>query len=201
MTNVSKSKEMIAAELLESAQLKEKIATSMTDQIAEVADVLAQILASGGKVLLVGNGGSAADAQHVAAELVGRLDKMERPGLAAIALSTNTSTLTAVGNDYGFEAVFARQVEALAGPQDVVLGLSTSGNSLNVVKAIEAAVGMGVKTIGLTGKDGGQLADIADLTIIIPSQSTPRIQEAHITIGHIVCRLVEEALFGQEIEG
>lgn len=195
---VNEAQELAASELLESAQLKRDIAASLTREIAEIADWFVRALTSGGKVLLLGNGGSAADAQHIAAELVGRLDQMERRGLPAIALSANTSTLTAVGNDYGFETVFARQVEALAGSKDVVVGISTSGNSPNVVKATEIANAMRVRTVGLTGKDGGQLGKIADVTIKVPSNSTPRIQEAHITIGHILCRLVEEELFGQK---
>lgn len=147
----------------------------------------------GGKVVLFGNGGSAADAQHIACELVGQFF-LKREAFPAIALTTNTSTLTAVANDYGYETVFSRQVEALVNEKDVVIGISTSGNSPSVVEAMKIAKIKGAKTIALTGNDGGKLAEAADLALIIPSNSTPRIQEAHITIGHIVCELVERAM-------
>lgn len=148
-------------------------------------------LRQGGKILFVGNGGSAADAQHLAAEFVGRFEK-ERRGLAAIALTTDTSILTAVGNDYGFDQVFSRQVEALARPGDVVVGISTSGNSPNVVQALMVAKDLGAITIGMTGESGGKMASICDLCIQVPSKITARIQEAHILIGHIVCAAVDE---------
>ena len=141
-------------------------------------------------------GGSAADAQHIATELVGRF-KLERTALPAIALTTNTSTLTAVANDYDYNAVFSRQVEALAGDKDVFVAITTSGTSHNILKAVESAHSKGAFVIGLTGGDSGKLKDAADLTIIVPSSDTQRIQEAHITIGHIICHLVEEGLFGK----
>jgi D-sedoheptulose 7-phosphate isomerase len=162
--------------------------------IAEMAGLISAALANGSKLLVMGNGGSAADSQHFVAEIVGRF-KMERRALPAIALSTDTSILTAVGNDYGFESIFSRQVEALAAPGDVVVGLSTSGNSPNVLKALNEARQRGCRTIGLLGKDGGSIRTACDLALVVPSTDTPRIQEGHITIIHIVCDLVEKALF------
>ncbi|MCX5706188.1 MAG: SIS domain-containing protein, partial [Candidatus Omnitrophica bacterium] len=139
-----------------------------------------------------GNGGSASDAQHIAAELVGRFRK-ERKGLAAISLTTNTSILTSLANDYGYDIVFARQIEALAEKFDLAIGISTSGKAKNVALGIKQAKKMGLKTIGLTGGDGGELAKLVDISLIVPSSVTARIQEAHITIGHIICELIEEA--------
>lgn len=187
----------IATRLEENILVQQAIAGSKLGEIEEMVDLILAAYRHGGKVILCGNGGSAADAQHLAAELVGRF-KLERRALPAIALNTNTSILTALGNDYGYETVFSRQVEALANENDIVIGLSTSGNSPNVIKAIEAAKTRGAKTIGLTGGNGGRLAEVADLNITVPSANTPRIQEAHITIGHIVCELVERELAGAE---
>ncbi len=150
-------------------------------------------LRHGGKLLTLGNGGSAADAQHIAAELVGRYLK-ERRGLPALALTVNTSTLTAVANDYGYERVFARQLEALGRSGDVCLALSTSGNSPNVVAAATVARDLGIKVIGLTGRSGGQLKVLCDACICVPSDETPRIQEAHILVGHVLCDFVEREL-------
>jgi len=147
-------------------------------------------LAGGGRVFWMGNGGSAADSQHLAAELVGRFER-ERPGLASIALTTDTSILTSVSNDYGFESVFARQVEALCRPGDLLVGLSTSGNSANVLRAMERAGELGVQRVGLTGGSGGRLRDCCELCIVVPSDNTARVQEAHILIGHVLCDLVE----------
>ena len=183
----------IVKRLEESAQVKEAMAKSMVSQIEQMAYFIIAAYKAGGKVVLFGNGGSAADAQHIAGELVGQF-KLKRQAFPAIALTTNTSILTAVANDYGYEAVFSRQVEALVNEKDVVIGISTSGNSPNVVEAIETAKGKGAKTIGLTGGDGGKLADVADLVLVVPSDTVSRIQEAHITIGHIVCELVEKEL-------
>ena len=152
--------------------------------------IVTEALQRGNKVLLCGNGGSAADAQHIAAELTGRF-KIERMPLPGIALTTDTSALTAIGNDYGFDQVFSRQVAALAKEGDVVIGISTSGNSLNVIYALETAKEMGCKAIGLTGKGGGKMNDVCDLNIIVPSDDTARIQEMHILIGHILCQLVD----------
>ncbi len=165
-------------------------AESLVPAIEEAARWIAACLASGGKVLWMGNGGSAADSQHLAAELVGRY-RRERRGLASIALTTDTSVLTAIGNDYGFDRVFERQIEALCHPDDVVVGLTTSGNSPNVVTAIRRARGLGAFTIGLTGGDGGALRRECDLCLTIPSNVTARTQEAHILIGHILCDWAE----------
>lgn len=166
----------------------------MVPLIAETAELLVSRFKDGSKLLIMGNGGSAADAQHFAAEIVGRF-KLERAALPAVALSTDTSILTAIGNDYGFDAVFSRQVEALATAGDVVIGISTSGNSPNVLKALELARGRSCRTVGLLGKDGGSIKAACDLALIVPSSDTPRIQEGHITIIHIICDLVEKALF------
>jgi D-sedoheptulose 7-phosphate isomerase len=149
-------------------------------------------LRAGGKLIAFGNGGSASDAQHMVAELVGRY-AVKRQALAAIALTTNTSSLTAIANDFGFEEIFARQLEALGQPQDLVFAISTSGNSSNVLRGLETAKALGLKKIGLTGNNGGKLRDLVDVCIIVPSRSTPRIQEAHALIIHILCGIVENA--------
>jgi D-sedoheptulose 7-phosphate isomerase len=171
-------------------------AERLTPAIAECALAIATALSDGRKVLLLGNGGSAADAQHFAAELVGRF-LLERRALPAIALTTDSSILTAVGNDYGFDEVFKRQVEALASPGDVVIGISTSGRSNNVFHALTVANQLGCKTVGLLGRDGGNIAGIVDVNLTVAVQETPRIQEAHVTIIHIICDLVEQRLFGR----
>lgn len=165
--------------------------------LVETASKLIEAYQNSKKVLLFGNGGSAADAQHIAAELTGKY-YMDRKPLPAIALTVNTSSLTAIGNDYGFEKIFARQVEALGNPGDVAIGISTSGNSLNVIQGVRAAKRKGMITIGLTGAEGGLLKSEVDYCICVPSRDTPRIQEAHILIGHIWCELIEQALFGRE---
>ena len=193
MNKVDSMSRTIAKRLEESAQIKRAIAKSKIDEIESMAKFIVMSYKAGGKVVLFGNGGSAADAQHLAGELGGQF-KLKRQAFPAIALTTNTSVLTAVANDYGYDAVFSRQIEALVNENDVVVGISTSGNSPNVVKAIEMAKMKGAKTIGLTGGNGGKLAEVADLVLIVPSDITPRIQEAHITIGHIVCELVENEL-------
>jgi D-sedoheptulose 7-phosphate isomerase len=162
----------------------------LTPQIAALAERLKLCLDSGGKIVLMGNGGSAADCQHIAAELVGRF-KRERGGLAALALTTDTSIITSVGNDYGFEHIFARQVGALCGPNDVLVGISTSGNSGNVVRAVEEGKRLGLYCVGLLGGSGGKLAGLCDFSLVAPSSDTPRIQEIHILIGHILCELLE----------
>ena len=162
--------------------------------VAECALLLIDALQKGHKILTMGNGGSAADAQHFAAEMVGRF-LMERKALPAIALTTDTSILTAVGNDYGFDDVFKRQVEALAEPGDVLIGISTSGNSTNIKRAFEVGTEVGAKTIGLLGRDGGEIASKTDFNLTVSSQETPRIQEAHLVIIHILCDLVEKGLF------
>jgi D-sedoheptulose 7-phosphate isomerase len=175
--------------------LFERISRDMPPLMAAMATQLAEAFRNGNKLLVMGNGGSAADAQHLAAEIVGRF-KMERRALPAISLSTDTSILTAVGNDYGFETIFRRQVDALALADDVVLGISTSGNSPNVRSALELARERGCRTMGLLGGDGGRIRELCDLALVIPSSDTPAIQEGHITIIHIVCDQVEKELFG-----
>jgi D-sedoheptulose 7-phosphate isomerase len=163
---------------------------TMREPILRAAEVLRASLSSGGKVLLFGNGGSAADAQHWAAELAGRYLR-ERPGLAALALSTDSSVLTAVGNDYGFDQIFARQVEALARNEDTAVGISTSGTSRNVRLALEKAKAIGCKTVAVLGRDGGTIAPEVDVALVFGAQKTPRIQEFHAVLGHLLCALVE----------
>ncbi|WP_369792211.1 MULTISPECIES: D-sedoheptulose 7-phosphate isomerase [unclassified Lebetimonas] len=159
--------------------------------IVSAAELCLASLKDGGKILLCGNGGSAADSQHIAAELSGRFKK-ERKALAGIALTTDTSALTAIGNDYGFEQIFSRQVEALANEDDILIAISTSGNSKNVINAIDYARKTGCKVITLTGKDGGKMKDLGDVNIVIPSYDTPRIQEMHIMVGHMICAMIDE---------
>jgi len=189
-------REVVIKELEESANIKRVMAQNLSDIIVDAAQTILNAYKAGGKVLLIGNGGSAADAQHIAAELVGRF-KLERAGLPAIALTTNTSTLTALANDYGYETVFSRQLEALANDKDVLIAITTGGASPNILKAVEMAHSKGVVVIVLTGGSGGKLKDMADLVIVVPSDNTPRVQEAHITIGHILCHLVEKGLFNE----
>lgn len=165
--------------------------------VANVSELLINALRRGNKVLLFGNGGSAADAQHIAAELVGRF-AFDRPALPVIALSVNSSCVTAIGNDYGFDQVFSRQLEALARPGDIAIGISTSGNSPNVVLALSVARKMGLHTVALTGRTGGSLLKNVDHCICVPSNETPRIQECHILVGHIISELVERELFHEE---
>jgi D-sedoheptulose 7-phosphate isomerase len=165
--------------------------------VAKVSEVMVGALKEGHKVLLFGNGGSAADSQHIAAELVGRF-AFDRPPLPALALSVNTSCVTAIGNDYGYDQVFSRQLEALAHAGDVAIGITTSGNSPNVIRAIETAKKMGLHTVGLTGSKGGKLRDAADMCICVPSNETPRIQECHILVGHIISELVEQEIFHEQ---
>jgi D-sedoheptulose 7-phosphate isomerase len=164
------------------------------DALAHVAMRIVASLRAGGKVIFFGNGGSAADAQHLTAEFTGRYLK-ERRALAALALSTNSSSVTAIGNDYGFDLVFARQLEALGKEGDIAIGISTSGNSRNVIRAFEAAKSKSIYTVALTGASGGKMKKVADCTICMPTEETPRIQECHILAGHIICELVELALF------
>ena len=187
----------IMVSLRDGADLRNALARDYSEAILEAAELIVSSLRAGGKVLFFGNGGSAADAQHLAAEFVGRFVH-ERPGLPAIALTTDSSILTAVGNDYGFDRVFARQIEALATANDVAVAISTSGNSANVIEAVKAANERNLKVVGLSGKDGGALAQLADVTITIPSTNTARIQECHITIGHIFCELVDREFSGSK---
>jgi D-sedoheptulose 7-phosphate isomerase len=167
----------------------------LTNEVATAVDLIYASLAAGGQLLIAGNGGSAADAQHIAAELTGRFLRERRP-FRALALHTNTSSLTAVSNDYGYERVFARELTAHARPGDVLLAISTSGNSPNILGAIEAARQCKVSVIGLTGESGGQMRATCDTCLCVPSKSTARIQEMHITIGHAICELLEERLAG-----
>ena len=167
-------------------------AKSSPDPVLDTVEAIVASLRQGGKLLLFGNGGSAADAQHVACELVGRFLK-ERKALAAIALTTDTSILTALSNDYAFEQVFARQIEAVGRKGDVAFGMSTSGRSPNVVNGLQVARALGLKTVALTGRDGGAVGASADIHINVPSESTPRVQEVHLTLLHIICQLVEDA--------
>jgi D-sedoheptulose 7-phosphate isomerase len=190
-------KSQISEEILESIATKNKMLREAS-QIAEAATAVLERLKTGGKLIAFGNGGSAADAQHIVAELVGRY-RIDRKPFPAIALTTNCSSLTAIGNDYGFEDIFARQVEALAVPDDVVLAISTSGNSPNVIRGIAAARSAGSFTIGLAGRTGGEMRSLAHLCLCVPSDSTPRIQEAHILIGHIICGIVEDGLTSDAI--
>jgi len=183
-------------QLSESAQVKREFAECCSDAVIDVAELLISAVHRQQRILLCGNGGSAADAQHIAAELVARLRK-ERRAIPALALSTNTSTLTALANDYDFSKVFVRQVEAFGSLGDVLIGISTSGNSENVLKAMVFAKQQGLKTVALTGGSGGKMAAVADLSIIVPSTSVQRIQEVHITVGHILCDLIEQSLNDQ----
>jgi D-sedoheptulose 7-phosphate isomerase len=184
----------IVSQLEESAALKRRIVETCLDNIVRAAQMLLDTYRQGHKVLLCGNGGSAADAQHLAAELVAKLTR-ERAALPALALTVNASLLTSIPNDWSFNQVFARQVEALGQPGDTLIALSTSGRSANVNAAVMAAKERGLHTIALTGRGGGELATISDLSIVVPADNTQRIQEAHITIGHILCDIVEATLF------
>ncbi|MFH1655536.1 MAG: D-sedoheptulose 7-phosphate isomerase [Candidatus Omnitrophota bacterium] len=187
-------KEEIARIIKESISVKEEVLKTQSDTIAKIAELAIDCLKKQNKIILFGNGGSAADSQHIAAELVGRFQK-DRQSLPAIALTTNTSVLTAIGNDYGFEYVFSKQIEGLGKKGDLAIGISTSGKAKNVIEAIKKAKALGLKTVGLTGCDGAGLAESADISLIVPSKVTARIQESHITIGHIICELVEKSLF------
>ncbi|MDD5246168.1 MAG: D-sedoheptulose 7-phosphate isomerase [Candidatus Omnitrophica bacterium] len=180
--------------ILQSIQVKEELLHTSIGTIIEISDAVIECLKKGGKVILFGNGGSAADAQHIAAEFIGRFKK-DRSALAAISLTTNTSVLTSLANDYGYEVVFAKQIEALGQKNDVVIGISTSGKAKNVLLGIKQAKKMNLTTIALSGGDGGELAKSADIALVVSSSPvTARIQEAHITIGHVICELVEQTL-------
>ena len=185
------SREEIRRQLEESARVKQAFSDVLVERILQFAQKCAASLRAGGKVVFFGNGGSAADALHLAAELVVKLHD-DRRGLAALALTTNPSVLTAAGNDYGFEQIFSRQIESLVSAQDVIVALSTSGNSSNVVRAVEAGRARGAFVVAFTGETGGALANKVDLLLNVPSRDSQRIQEAHITIGHIACALIEQ---------
>jgi D-sedoheptulose 7-phosphate isomerase len=185
------------------AQIASSIATKealLNDEaqltiIKQAAQMVVDAYKAGNKTLLAGNGGSAADAQHIAGEFVSRF-YFDRPGLSSIALTTDTSVITAIGNDYGYEKLFSRQVQAIGSAGDVFIGISTSGNSPNIIAALVECKAKGIKTIGFTGSAGGKMVDLCDICIQVPSPETPRIQEAHILIGHIICYIVEEEIFG-----
>ncbi len=191
-------KKIILKNLEESIEVKDRFIKNNIDLISKGAEMIATCLASGHKILIFGNGGSAADAQHITAEFVNRFE-IERSPLAAIALTTDTSIITSIGNDYHFDEIFSKQIKALGKKDDIAWGISTSGNSKNVIQAINAAKDIGISTIGLTGR-GGKLAESADLVFSVESDVTARIQEAHITLGHILCDLVDRILFPQMFE-
>jgi len=178
----------------ESSQLKETFVNGNLGKIVRAVEAVTEALKSGNKILLFGNGGSAADSQHIAAEFVNRF-VIERPPLPAIALSTDTSVITSIGNDYDFSEIFSKQIRAIGQADDVAWGFSTSGTSQNVIKALEVAKKMGMITIGLTGRDGGDIARMVDYPLVVSSNSTPRIQEVHITVGHVICEMVDFKLF------
>ncbi len=183
----------IRACIAESIEVKKAALEKNLAAVEKTVGAIMTSFQSGGKVLLCGNGGSAADCQHIAAEFIGRFQK-ERSALPAIALTTDTSILTSLANDYSFDVVFSRQVEGLGKRGDVLVGITTSGNSLNVIKAVEQAKKMGIMTIAMSGRDGGKIAKIADISIVVPSAKTARIQETHIALAHAVCEVVEDEL-------
>jgi D-sedoheptulose 7-phosphate isomerase len=187
-------KEEIAQIFRESADLKLRFIRQNADVLVQVVRMIVAAFKSGNKLLLFGNGGSAADAQHMAGEFVNRF-LIERPPLPAISLTTDTSVLTSISNDYGYADSFSKQVKALGKEGDVAFGISTSGAAANVIKAVKVAREMGLKTVGLSGRDGGELAKSVDVAIVVDSQVTPRIQEVHITIGHVICEMVDRMLF------
>lgn len=183
-------KDVIKSEFVSHLETIQKVIETMQDDLEKASLMAVETLKNGNKILLCGNGGSAADAQHIAAELTGRY-KSERRGLPAIALTTDTSALTAIGNDYGYDRVFDRQVESLAVKGDLVIGISTSGNSTNVINAFKIAKEFGCKTLGLSGRDGGAMNEWCDLNVVVPSNNTPRIQEMHILFAHTICQIID----------
>lgn len=187
-------KEEMAQAFRESADIKIRFIRQNAEALTLAVQMVVEAFKAGNKILLFGNGGSAADAQHIAAEFVNRF-LIERPPLPAIALTTDTSVLTSISNDYGYADSFAKQVKALGKEGDVAIGISTSGAAANVLKAIKAAKEMGLKTVGLAGRDGGELANLVDIALVVDSQIVPRIQEVHITIGHVLCEMVDRMLF------
>jgi len=190
--------EYITNQVKKSIDVKQKllVTNALMDLIQEVALKCTDVYKNGNKTLIAGNGGSAADAQHIAGEFVSKF-YFDRPGIPSIALTTDTSIITAIGNDYGYEKLFARQVQANGVKGDMFIGISTSGNSANVVEALKECKEKGIITVGLTGEKGGMMAEMCDYCIKVPSNETPRVQEAHILIGHIICAVVEEAIFGK----
>ena len=191
-------KKFITNQIEKSKDVKEKILSDkeLINLIVKVGETLVDVYKSGNKLLIAGNGGSAADAQHIAGELVSKF-YFDRPALPAIALTTDTSIITAIGNDYGYEYLFSRQIEANGVKEDAFLGISTSGNSKNIIEGLKTAKEKGLITIGLTGDSGGKMKELCDYCMCVPSNETPRIQEAHILIGHILCSIIEEAIFGK----
>jgi D-sedoheptulose 7-phosphate isomerase len=186
--------DLVRDRLRAAVDLYSQLESACADDLAAAADAVVQAYRGGGKLIVFGNGGSAADAQHIAAEFLGRFE-LERASLPALALSVNSSAVTAIANDYGYDRVFARQLEGLGSPGDVALGISTSGGSRNVLEALRTARSAGMTTIGLTGGDGGEMRTACDHCVIVPSTSTPRIQEGHILVAHVLCEIVERALF------
>ena len=193
MTSIN---EVIAREFKAHLKTIQTVIVTMKSDLGDASSLVVEVLKRGNKVLLCGNGGSAADAQHIAAELTGRY-KTERRGLAGIALTTDTSALTAISNDYGYNKVFDRQVEALANSGDLLIGISTSGNSKNIIEALKECKKKKIITVGLTGGKDCEMDNLCDICIKIPSTSTPRIQESHIVVGHIICAIIEEEMFGK----
>jgi D-sedoheptulose 7-phosphate isomerase len=191
-----KRRQTIANELRASADTKSRMADECVEPIAHAAEIIIEAVRNGHKILLCGNGGSAADAQHIATEFVVRMDPaLKRPGIPAIALTTDSSMLTAGANDMGYENVFSRAVETLGQSGDVLIGISTSGQSESIIKAVRTARSRGMNTVGFLGRGGGAMRELVDCPIVIPSDDTQRVQEGHITIGHIICGLVEHALY------
>ena len=194
-------KEYIKNQIRSSYETKQKIYENeaLIEIIEKVASKCVEIYRNGKKTIIAGNGGSAADAQHIAAELVGRYG-FDRPSLPSLALTTDTSNLTAIGNDYGYDKVFSRQLEGMGQEGDIFIGISTSGNSVNIINAFESAKEKGIMTVALTGRDGGKMAQMADIAIVVPSNDTPRIQESHILIGHIICDIIEKEIFADGVK-
>ena len=186
-------KQAIKDEFLSHLETINTVINTMEEKLEAASALAVETLKNGNKILLCGNGGSAADAQHIAAELTGRY-KTERRGLPGIALTTDTSALTAIGNDYGYDRVFDRQVQALANKGDLLIGISTSGNSKNIINALKVAREMGCKTLGLSGRDGGAMNELCDINLVVPSDNTPRIQEMHILFGHTICQIIDNEL-------
>ena len=192
--------EYVKGQVQASADTKLKILedASFLEKIVEVITACVNVYKNEKKILIAGNGGSAADAQHFAAELVGRYG-FDRPSLPSVALTTDTSNLTAIGNDYGYDQVFSRQLEGMGVAGDLFIGISTSGNSENIIKAFASAKAKGITTVALTGRDGGKMATLADYTLIVPSNATPRIQESHLLIEHMICDAIEKEIFGDGV--
>lgn len=193
-------KNYIKDQIKKSYETKQKIYENeeLINKIEDVSLRCVALYRGSNKTILAGNGGSAADAQHIAAELVGRYG-FDRPSIPSLALTTDTSNLTAIGNDYGYDQVFSRQLEGMGQEGDIFIGISTSGNSVNIINAFTSAKKKGITTVALTGRDGGEMAKIADVALVVPSDSTPRIQESHILIGHIICDIIEKEIFADGV--